>query len=346
VDEASMMGNRVALQLLSAAEAKKARVLLVGDAEQLPSIEAGRVFRLLSERGMAVATMDQVLRQRDPKLKAAVLQTIAHAPEASAALLEDRIQTIPNRAKRLQAVADAYLDAGPARADTLVLTPSNEDRVELNARIRQGLRADGVLQGPEHAAQILVGRGLTKAQTRDSAYYAVGDHVRFNSRAKSLGIDSGEGFQVIAIDRAANQVTLKAETDGRSVLWHPHFHKNVEASRFEERRIAAGDRIRWTRNETLLGRRNGEYAEVLSVRGRPDRPGAGGAGRPGARAEALPRHRPALGPRLRRDRPRGPGPDPRSRPGPRRHQPAPAHRTRAVVREHQPRAGRVDGLHR
>lgn len=147
---------------------------------------------------------------------AAVYETIAHAPEASVGLLEDRIHTITSRQARLQAVADAYLDGGPARVDTLGLTPSNEDRVELNARIRQGLRSEGVLQGPDHRVEVLVGRGLTKAQATESAYYAVGDQVRFGRSYKSLGVQGGETWRVAAIDVGANRVTLEGEGANRS----------------------------------------------------------------------------------------------------------------------------------
>jgi len=263
VDEASMMGNRVANQLLSAAEKRGARVVLVGDKEQLPSIEAGRVFRLLSERGMAVATMDEVLRQRDPELKGSVLKTISHEHKDALAHLDGRVRTISNRIDRLQKVADTYLDAGPNRAETLVLTPSNEDRVELNARIRQGLRKDGVLVGDEHRAEVLVGRGLTKAEALRMSSYAEGDVVRFSRGYRSLGVENGQTARVVAIDPDQKIVTL--QNGGRLIHWQPHRSKHAEVYRVEDRHLAAGDHIRWTRNEQALGRRNGEYAQVLEV---------------------------------------------------------------------------------
>lgn len=263
VDEASMMGNRVARQLLQAAEKRGARVVLVGDKEQLPSIEAGRVFRLLSERGMAVATMGEVLRQRDVDLKAAVLKTIGHEHDDALGHLDGRVQTISNRVERLQKVADTYLNSGPHRAETLVLTPSNEDRVELNARIRQGLRKEGALVGAEHRAEVLVGRGLTQAATTEASSYAEGEVVRFSRGYRSLGVQLGQTATVVAVDTDQNTVTLRSGV--QLIQWQPHRHTNVEAYRVEERHLAAGDHIRWTRNEQAQGRRNGEYAQVLEV---------------------------------------------------------------------------------
>ncbi len=50
VDEAGMIGSRQMERVLSAASAAGAKVVLVGDPEQLQAIEAGAAFRALSER--------------------------------------------------------------------------------------------------------------------------------------------------------------------------------------------------------------------------------------------------------------------------------------------------------
>ena len=49
-----------------------ARVVLTGDTRQLRAVDAGQPFRVLQKDGMATAIMDEVLRQRDPELLAAV----------------------------------------------------------------------------------------------------------------------------------------------------------------------------------------------------------------------------------------------------------------------------------
>ena len=73
VDEASMIDTVRADALLRIArELDVARVALVGDTAQLKAVDAGQPFRLLQKAGMATATMDEVLRQRDPELRATV----------------------------------------------------------------------------------------------------------------------------------------------------------------------------------------------------------------------------------------------------------------------------------
>jgi ATP-dependent exoDNAse (exonuclease V) alpha subunit len=48
------------------------RILLIGDIRQHQGIEAGRPFQQLQEAGMQTARLDQIVRQRDPVLKAEV----------------------------------------------------------------------------------------------------------------------------------------------------------------------------------------------------------------------------------------------------------------------------------
>ena len=63
VDEAGMIGTRQMERLLSAADQAGAKVVLVGDPEQLQAIEAGAAFRALSERHGATE-ITEIRRQR------------------------------------------------------------------------------------------------------------------------------------------------------------------------------------------------------------------------------------------------------------------------------------------
>ncbi|MER8125076.1 AAA family ATPase, partial [Acinetobacter baumannii] len=50
IDEAGMVGSRQMERVLGQAEQAGAKVVLVGDVEQLQAIEAGAAFRALAER--------------------------------------------------------------------------------------------------------------------------------------------------------------------------------------------------------------------------------------------------------------------------------------------------------
>src|SRR3546814_6064904 len=64
IDEAGMIGTRQMERVLSEAERAGAKVVLVGDPEQLQAIEAGAAFRSLAERHGA-AEISEVRRQHE-----------------------------------------------------------------------------------------------------------------------------------------------------------------------------------------------------------------------------------------------------------------------------------------
>ncbi|MCE3519075.1 AAA family ATPase, partial [Escherichia coli] len=73
VDEAGMIGSRQMERVLSQARDAGAKVVLVGDPEQLQAIEAGAAFRSITERHGA-AEITEVRRQRDDWQKEATRQ--------------------------------------------------------------------------------------------------------------------------------------------------------------------------------------------------------------------------------------------------------------------------------
>lgn len=63
IDEAGMVGSRQMQRVLSAAGKVGAKVVLVGDPEQLQAIEAGAAFRAPADRHSAT-DIEEVHRQR------------------------------------------------------------------------------------------------------------------------------------------------------------------------------------------------------------------------------------------------------------------------------------------
>ena len=73
VDEGSLASTREVRELLKITDVLRLpRVVLVGDAKQLDAVDAGKPFAQLQGAGMKTAVMKEVMRQRDPELKAAV----------------------------------------------------------------------------------------------------------------------------------------------------------------------------------------------------------------------------------------------------------------------------------
>ena len=78
VDEGSLTSTAQARDLLRIAGALRIpKLVLVGDSKQLDAVDAGKPFAQLQAAGMKTAVMDEILRQRDPDLKAAVEASLA-----------------------------------------------------------------------------------------------------------------------------------------------------------------------------------------------------------------------------------------------------------------------------
>jgi len=68
----STLASTVQMRELLKREAKGDRYLLVGNVGQHEAVDAGTPFRQLQEAGMATARLDQIVRQKEPELRAVV----------------------------------------------------------------------------------------------------------------------------------------------------------------------------------------------------------------------------------------------------------------------------------
>ena len=109
----------------------------------------------------------------------------------------------------------------------------------------------------------------TSAEKALASNYAVGDVVAFHRPYKRLGVEKGDERRIERVDRGKRTVHLEGP-DGKTVAWKPEEiggrRGGTEVYRAESVELRAGDRIRWTRNDTGLGVVNSGAAEVLNVR--------------------------------------------------------------------------------
>ena len=269
VDEGSLASTVQARDLLRIAnELRIPRVVLVGDAKQLDAVDAGKPFAQLQAAGMKTATMDEIMRQRDPALKEAVEASlkgeIGRAFEKLGAnVAEVKADNIAG------AVAARWLRLSPeARESTGVMAPSHELRRAINGHIRERLAREGRLHGPSMETERLVSKGYTNAEKALAGNYAKGDVVAFHRPYKRLGVEKGDERRVVGVDHKANAVRLEGK-DGGTVAWKPAEiggrKGGTEVYRSEGIELRAGDRIRWTRNDDGLGLVNSRTAEAEAV---------------------------------------------------------------------------------
>ena len=270
VDEGSLASTVQARDLLRIADTLRIpRVVLVGDEKQLGAVDAGKPFAQLQRAGMQTAVMDEIMRQRDPELKAAVEASLGGDVARAFEKLGENVAEV--KADNLAGAAAArWLALSPdERANTGLMAPSHSLRERINAIVRERLVRDGVVHGPAMAAERLVSRGYTSAEKTLAANYRAGDVVAFHRPYKRLGVEKGDELRVAGVDHGTRTVNLLGE-DGRSVAWEPNRlaarSGGVEVYKTDAIELRAGDRIRWTRNDTGLGLVNSQTAEIAAVR--------------------------------------------------------------------------------
>ena len=241
-----------------------ARLVLVGDSRQLRGVEAGQPFRQMQEAGMAVAEMDELRRQRDPDLKAAVQDMIEGEPGEALARLGSNLQELPAE-EIARIAAELWLRLSPgARDATALLVPTRALRAEVEEAVREGLEAEATLRGGAMELKTLVPLSLTRAETGDPRNWREGDIALFNREMKHYRVRKDDACTVMEVEE--DRVRL-AHADGRPRHLKPGSDLRYRLDLFEARtlRIREGEQLRWTRNDRERGLANGDRAEVLEI---------------------------------------------------------------------------------
>jgi len=244
VDESSMASTQ---QMHTFVERLKDtdRVLFVGDTRQHEAVEAGRPYAQLQEAGLRTAHLDEIIRQKDPTLREAVEQLARGEVRAAIGSLnsQGRVLEIKDREERIGEIAREYVRS-PER--TLVVSPDNESRREVNQHIHRVMQEEGKVSGEEHRVHVLYARqDVAGADRQHAQNYEKGDVLRYSKGSKPLGIRAGEYARVTATDRETNTVTVK-RYGGEELSYDPRRLQGVTVYRDHERKFAQGDRVQMT----------------------------------------------------------------------------------------------------
>ncbi len=259
IDEAGMVSVKQLESLLKTAQRYEARVVLVGDTQQLKAVEAGRPFAQLQDHGMATAGMGEIQRQKNPELKVAVKLAAMGEVKESVALLQKSVLEIKNKKGRYAKIAKDYLSLSEQeRKETIVLSGTNEARRAINEQIRKSLG----LQGKGITVEIFERKNLTQIATKETINYQMGNFVIPERNYQSLNLKKGEFYKVSKI---YSEKIILQKPDGSFAEWHPRSKSKVSVYSLQKKEIASGDLIRITKNDPGKKLINGEVAKILSI---------------------------------------------------------------------------------
>jgi len=246
LDESSLAGTKQVNDFLSRVRPED-RVLLVGDVRRHEGVEAGSPFAQLQRHGMETARLEQIVRQREKPLREVVENLSAgKIKEAVDGLREQgRVNEIADPEERLKTIARDYCGQ-PDRDGTLVISPANKERVELNRLIHRELQATGQISPRNYKTKVLENRSeLTGAERTFAGAYQPDDVIRYSAGSRKHGIGAGEYARVLAADEKSNTLTVKMEKDRRQLSYDPSRLQGVTVYREAEREFSEGDRVQF-----------------------------------------------------------------------------------------------------
>ncbi len=213
---------------------------------------------------MRTATLNDIVRQRDPELKQVVEQLASGQVRAAVESLDQqgRVHQVKGHEERIAAIAREY---AKSPSGTLVVSPDNRSRSEINQRIHDELQSRGLVNRQEHPVRTLVPRQeMTGADRSWAQQYRVDDILRYSRTSKETGIEKGEYSRVLAVNSKANTLTV-VRGNGEQTTYDPRRQVGVSVYREDEKRFSAGDRIQFTAPSQELKIANRDLGTVESI---------------------------------------------------------------------------------
>lgn len=188
IDEAGMVGSRQLARFVGEAEARGAKIVLVGDHEQLQAIGAGAPFRAITEE-IGHAELSEIRRQRVDWQREASVDFATHRTAEGLAAYRDHGNISfaeTGEVARGQIVRDYLADRDERPDGTRVaMAHRRADVRAINDAIRTELQDRGDLAQGEDA-------GALTFQTNDgSREFAPGDRIVFLENNRDLGVKNG-----------------------------------------------------------------------------------------------------------------------------------------------------------
>ncbi|TBE17177.1 Ti-type conjugative transfer relaxase TraA, partial [Rhizobium ruizarguesonis] len=226
IDEGGMVGSRQLARFVDEVRRAGAKLVLVGDHEQLQAIGAGAPFRAIAE-AVGHAQLSEVRRQKADWQKQASIDFASHRTAAGLASYEahGNIQLKANRDDVLKAIIADYVADRSAHPDDTRIAMAHRriDVAAINAGIRAQLQDRGELAKANNPSGDK-GEELSYQTNNGKRSFARGDRIVFLENDRDLGVKNGMLGEVIAVAPDAIQVRLdgKAQTqDGQRQVTVP-----------------------------------------------------------------------------------------------------------------------------
>ncbi|WP_320201336.1 Ti-type conjugative transfer relaxase TraA (plasmid) [Agrobacterium rosae] len=237
MDEAGMVASKQMAGFVDAVVRSGAKIVLVGDPEQLQPIEAGAAFRAIVDR-IGYAELETIYRQREDWMRKASLDLARGNVERALAAYNSNARITGERLKAEAVeslIADWNHSYDPAKT-ALILAHLRRDVRMLNVMAREKLVERGI-----------VGDGHVFKTADGIRQFDAGDQIVFLKNETSLGVKNGMIAHVT--EAAPNRiVAVVGEGDQRrQVIVEQRFYSNLDhgyATTIHKSQGATVDRVK------------------------------------------------------------------------------------------------------
>jgi Ti-type conjugative transfer relaxase TraA len=215
IDEAGMVSSRQLAKFVGEAEQRGAKIVLVGDHEQLQAIGAGAPFRAIAEN-IGFAELTDIRRQREDWQREASVAFASHRTSEGISAYGTRgaVRFAETRDEARAEIVRDYLEDREARPEgsRAALAHRRVDVRGINADIRHALQERGQLaRGGDEQTQL--GREVTYQTNDGSRSFAPGDRIVFLENNRDLGVKNGMLGTVEKVDDGR----IRASLDGKDL---------------------------------------------------------------------------------------------------------------------------------
>ncbi|MBY3033636.1 Ti-type conjugative transfer relaxase TraA [Rhizobium leguminosarum] len=237
LDEAGMVSSRQMALFVEAVSKAGAKLVLVGDPEQLQPIEAGAAFRAIADR-IGYAELETIYRQRQQWMRDASLDlgrgNVGQAVDAYRA--HGHVRGLDLKAQAVESlIADWDRDYDPSKS-SLILAHLRRDVRMLNDMARAKLVERGILAD-----------GFAFKTEDGTRMFAAGDQIVFLKNEGSLGVKNGMLAKVIDAAVGRLVVALGEGEHRRLVTIEQRFYNKLDhgyATTIHKSQGATVDRVK------------------------------------------------------------------------------------------------------
>ncbi|MBR1141382.1 MAG: MobF family relaxase [Bradyrhizobium sp.] len=225
VDEAGLLSSRDMHALLGAVTEAGAKIILVGDRQQLQAIGAGPGLDLVA-RAVEAARVNTIVRQREAWAREAITAFGTGQSVSALEAFADRgllIEADGAKAAIAQVLDSAdQVHASDPAASVLILAKSNAAVAAISQAARERHKHSGFIWGPEVSFT-----AATPSGHSTKIALAAGDKIRFLVRDDKLGVVNGSTATIVKVSEAsvpvgdASRIIIEADIEGRRIAFDP-----------------------------------------------------------------------------------------------------------------------------